>query len=167
MIFILEICKMFIYVYNFNSFVAQKSLNILSSLSQSNYTIYTMSSKRWAIRVGWWISKVVENGVKWKLLGIETAVVKGFFSKISILGDKWLLKIAKKMRKCVFLFNGLELERVIQFRPPLFFNFRGGHTSSILSNSCSFLRYAFLGLKFIFQNNDFWEKSFYYSSFYA
>lgn len=46
MIFILEICKMFIYVYNFNSFVAQKSLNILSSLSQSNYTIYTMSSKR-------------------------------------------------------------------------------------------------------------------------
>ena len=107
------------------------------------------------------------HGVKWKLLGIETAVVKGFFSKISILGDKWLLKIAKKMRKCVFLFNGLELERVIQFRPPLFFNFRGGHTSSILSNSCSFLRYAFLGLKFIVQNNDFWEKSFYYSSFYA
>ena len=92
---------------------------------------------------------------------------KGFFSEISILDDKWLLKIAKKMRKCVFLFNGLELERVIQFRPPLFFNFRGGHTSSILSNSCSFLRYAFLGLKFIFQNNDFWEKSFYYSSFYT
>ena len=51
---------------------------------------------------------------------------------------------------------------------PLFLDFRGGgHTSSILSNSCSFLRYAFLGLKFIVQNNDFWEKSFYYSSFYA
>ena len=31
----------------------------------------------WANRVGWWISKVGENGVKWKLLGIETAVVKG------------------------------------------------------------------------------------------
>ena len=31
------------------------------------------------IRVGWWISKVGENEVKWKLLGIETAVVKGFF----------------------------------------------------------------------------------------
>ena len=45
---------------------------------------------------------------------------KGFFSKMSILDNKWLLKIAKKMRKCVFLFNGLELERVIQFRPPLF-----------------------------------------------
>jgi len=45
---------------------------------------------------------------------------KGFFSEISILDNKWLLKIAKKMRKCVFLFNGVELERVIQFRPPLF-----------------------------------------------
>ena len=92
---------------------------------------------------------------------------KGFFSKIIILDNKWLLKIAKKMRKCIFLFNGPELERVLVFRPPLFFDFRGGHTSSILSNSCSFLRYAFLGLKFIVQNNDFWEKSFYYSSFYA
>ena len=80
---------------------------------------------------------------------------KGFFSEISILDNKWLLKIAKKMRKCIFLFNGPELERVLVFRPPLFFDFRGGHTSSILSNSCSFLRYAFLGLKFIVQNNDF------------
>ena len=78
----------------------------------------------WYIRVGWWISKVGASGVKWKPLGIETAVVKGFFSKIIILDNKWLLKIA-------------------------------------------FLRYAFLGLKFIVQNNDFWEKSFYYSSFYA
>ena len=121
----------------------------------------------WSIRVGWWISKVGVHGVKWKLLGIETAVVKGFFSKISILGDKWLLKIAKKMRKCVFLFTGLELEIVLEFRPPLFFDFRGGHTSSILSKSCSFLRYAFLELEFIIQNNDFWEKSFYYSSFYT
>ena len=40
-------------------------------------------------RVGWWISKVGENGVKWKLFGIETAVVKGFFSKINILEDKF------------------------------------------------------------------------------
>ena len=92
---------------------------------------------------------------------------KGFFSEISILDNKWLLKIAKKMRKCVFLFTGLELEIVLEFRPPLFFDFRGGHTSSILSKSCSFLRYAFLELEFIIQNNDFWEKSFYYSSFYA
>ena len=113
------------------------------------------------------VAVVGEYAVKWKLLGTETAIVKGFFSKIIILDNKWLLKIAKKMRKCIFLFNGPELERVLVFRPPLFFDFRGGHTSSILSNSCSFLRYAFLGLKFIFQNNDFWEKSFYYSSFYA
>ena len=41
------------------------------------------------IRVGWWISKAGENGVKWKLLGIETAVVKGFFSKIISLEDKF------------------------------------------------------------------------------
>ena len=41
------------------------------------------------IRVGWWISKAGENGVKWKLLGIETAVVKGFFPKIIILEDKF------------------------------------------------------------------------------
>ena len=86
---------------------------------------------------------------------------------MSILDDKWLLKIAKKMRKYVFLFNELDLERVLEFRPPLFFDIRWGHTSSILSNSCSFLIYAFLGLKFIYQNNDFWEKSFYYSSFYT
>ena len=77
---------------------------------------------------------------------------KGFFSELSILDDKWLLKIAKK---CVFLFNELEFKRFLEFRPPLFFNFRWGHTSSILSYSCSFLRYAFLGLKFIFKNNDF------------
>ena len=49
----------------------------------------------YTIRVGWWILKVGENGVKWKILGIETAVlkktavVKGFFSKIIILEDKF------------------------------------------------------------------------------
>ena len=48
---------------------------------------------------------------------------KGFFSEISILDNKWLLKIAKKMKKCVFLFNGLELEKNLEFR--LFFDFRG------------------------------------------
>ena len=48
------------------------------------------------------------------------------------------------MIKCIFLFNWLELERVLEFR--------------ILS--CSLLRYAFLGLKFIVQNNDFWENPF-------
>ena len=47
---------------------------------------------------------------------------KGFFSEISILDDKWLLKIAKKMKKCVFLFNELEFKRFLEFRPPLFFN---------------------------------------------
>ena len=52
---------------------------------------------------------------------------KGFFSEISILNNKWL-----------------------------FFNFRGSQTSSILSNSCSFLRYAFLGLKIMmFEKNPF------------
>ena len=112
--------------------------------------MYLMCRILCVIRVGWWISKVGDIGVKWKLLGIETAVVKGFFSKIIILDNKWLLKIAKKMRKCIFLFNGPELERVLVFRPPLFFDFRGGHTSSILSNSYSFLRYAFLGLRFTF-----------------
>ena len=141
-------------------------MNFHKSVIHYNY-IFLESYWLWVIRVGWWISKVGVHGVKWKLLGIETAVVKGFFSKISILGDKWLLKIAKKMRKCIFLFNGPELEKILVFRPPLFFDFRWGHTSSILSNSCSFLRYAFLELEFIFQNNDFWEKSFYYSSFYA
>ena len=50
---------------------------------------------------------------------------KGFFSEISILDNKWLLKIAKKMRKCVFLFTGLELEKVLEFRPPLFLILEG------------------------------------------
>ena len=40
-------------------------------------------------RFGWWISKVGEYVVKWKLLGIETAVVKGFISKIIILDNKF------------------------------------------------------------------------------
>ena len=92
---------------------------------------------------------------------------KGFFSKIIIMESIWLRKMAKKMRKSIFLITELESEKVIEFRPPLFFNFRGGHTSSTFSISCSFLRYAFLGSKFTFQNTDFWEKSFYYSSFYT
>ena len=67
---------------------------------------------------------------------------------------------AQKMRKSIFLIKELESEKVIEFRPPLFFNFMRGHTSSTFSNSCSFLSYAFLGSKFTFQNTDFWEKSF-------
>ena len=39
---------------------------------------------------------------------------KEFFSEISILDDKWLLKIVKKRRKYVFFFNGLELERFLE-----------------------------------------------------
>ena len=85
---------------------------------------------------------------------------KGFFSKIIIMESIWLRKMAKKLRKSVFLITELESEKVIEFRPPLFFNFRGGHTSSTFSYSCSFLRYAFLGSKFTFQNTHFWEKSF-------
>ena len=92
---------------------------------------------------------------------------KGFFSKIIIMESICLGKKAQKMRKSIFLIKELESEKVIEFRPPLFFNFRGGNTSSTFSYSCSFLRYAILGLKFIFQNIDFWEKSFYYSSFYT
>ena len=34
------------------------------------------------IRVGWWISEVGAYGVKWKLLGKETVVVKGFSQKL-------------------------------------------------------------------------------------
>ena len=92
---------------------------------------------------------------------------KGFFSKLIIMEDIGHWKIAKKMRNSIFLINEQENEKVIEFRPPLFFNFRGGHTSSTFLNTCSYLKYAFLGLKFIFQNNHFWEKSFYYSSFYT
>ena len=93
--------------------------------------------------------------------------VKGFFWEIIIVEGKWPTKIAKKSRKCVFLLNEKELEKVIEFRPQLFFNFRRGNTSSTFSNSCSLLRYVILGQKIIFQNIDFWEKSFYYSSFYT
>ena len=92
---------------------------------------------------------------------------KGFFWEIIIVEGKWPTKMALKSRKCVYLLNKKELEKVLEFRPQLFFNFRRGNSSSTFSNSCSFLRYAFLGLKFIFQNNDFWEKTFYYSSFYT
>ena len=37
----------------------------------------------------WSCSNLGEKGVKWKLLGIETAVVKGFFSKIIILEEEF------------------------------------------------------------------------------
>ena len=47
-------------------------------------------------------------------------------------------KNCKKMIKWVFLFTGLELEKVLELRPPLFFNFRGGHTSSILQTDCTY-----------------------------
>ena len=30
------------------------------------------------------------------------------------------------MRKCVYLLNEPELEKVVEVRPPIFFNFRGG-----------------------------------------
>ena len=59
---------------------------------------------------------------------------KRIFLKKKYLDDKWLLKIAQKIRKCIFLFNGPNLERVLELRPPLllFFNFSGGrHASSI------------------------------------
>ena len=86
---------------------------------------------------------------------------KGFFWEIIIVEGKWPTKMALKSRKCVYLLNKKELEKVIEFRPQLFFNFRRGNTS------CSLLRYVILGQKIIFQNTDFWEKSFYYSSFYT
>ena len=43
----------------------------------------------WLIRVGWWISEYFACCAKWKLLGIETAVVKRFCSKIPILEDNF------------------------------------------------------------------------------
>ena len=65
---------------------------------------------------------------------------KGFFSKIIIMESICLGKKAKKMRKSIFLITELESEKVIEFRPPLFFNFMGDHTSSTFSNSFSFKR---------------------------
>ena len=103
-----------------------------------------------------------KQGAILKIFGIETAVVKRIFSKINILEDKWLRKMAKKSGKCVFLFKEQELEKVLEFRPPLFFNFRGGNTSSTFSYSCKFKRYAILGLKFIFQNINFFFEGFPY-----
>ena len=51
---------------------------------------------------------------------------KGFFSKIIIMESICLGKKVKKMRKSVFLINEWESEKVVEFTPPLFFNFRGG-----------------------------------------
>ena len=50
---------------------------------------------------------------------------KGFFSKIIIMESICLGKKAKKTRKLFFLINEWESEKVIEFRPPIFFNFRG------------------------------------------
>ena len=49
----------------------------------------------------------------------------GFFSKIIIMESICRRKKAKKTRKSFFLINEWEFEKVIEFRPPLFFNFRG------------------------------------------
>ena len=46
--------------------------------------------RSWGSRAGWWISEHNAFLAIWKLFGIETAVVKGFFSKINILEDKFL-----------------------------------------------------------------------------
>ena len=59
------------------------------------------------------------------------------------------------------------MEKVEEVLPLLKLKNNWGLNSITFSNSFLFLRYAFLGLKFIFQNIDFWEKSFYYSSFYT
>ena len=47
--------------------------------------------------------------------------VKGFFSDIIIMESIGLGKIAKKLRKSIFLINEQEFEKVLEFRPPLFF----------------------------------------------
>ena len=121
----------------------------------------------WDTRVGWWISEHSASMAKWKILCISSAVWKDF-SQNSI---SWKVfdfkKLPKKQENPFISSKSKNWKKIIEFRPPLFFNFRGGYTSSTFSSSCSFLRYAFLGLKFTFQNNDFWEKSFYYSSFYT
>ena len=44
------------------------------------------------------------------------SAVQKDFSEISRLEDKWLTKKVKKMRKCVFLLNDQELEKVVEFR---------------------------------------------------
>ena len=54
---------------------------------------------------------------------------------------KWCQKIVKKMRKCVFLFNGLELERFLEIRPPLIYHFRGGHNYHRYNLTKFWLRY--------------------------
>ena len=43
----------------------------------------------WDTRVGRHFSKVGQSGAIWKLLGIETSVVKRFCSEIPILEDKF------------------------------------------------------------------------------
>ena len=69
---------------------------------------------------------------------------KGFFWEIIIVEGKGPTKMAKKSRKCIFLLNEKELEKVIEFRPQLFFNFKGGNTSStffqflLLTEICDF-----------------------------
>ena len=78
------------------------------------------------IRVGWWISKVGENGVKWKLLGIENALVKGFFSNIIIFSPK-----------NAYLRNEQELERIEEAWPHLKSKNNWGPNSKTLSNSGS------------------------------
>ena len=49
---------------------------------------------------------------------------KGFFSEISILGDKWLLKNAPNNEKLRFTLHWVGIEKVLEFIPPLLFNFR-------------------------------------------
>ena len=53
---------------------------------------------------------IFRSGQEWSHMSnfiYKKCCAKGFFSEISILYNKWLLKIA------VFLFNGLELEKVL------------------------------------------------------
>ena len=66
-----------------------KNIDMLDSKNSVEADASERNEGTYDTRVGWWISKVGAYGVKWKLLGIETAVVKGFFSKIVILDNKF------------------------------------------------------------------------------
>ena len=74
-----------------DSTIANDLLSVIKTQNPSqNHAYYHSAYQPLCLtRVGRHFSKVGQSGAIWKLLGIETSVVKGFCSEIPILEDKF------------------------------------------------------------------------------
>ena len=78
------------------------------------------------IRAALFFSKVWVMQVIWDILYLETAVQKDFSQKSMVSRENALKNGPKSQKKSILLHNKLKSQKVVESRPPLIFNFRGG-----------------------------------------